>query len=353
MVDLTNLEEIKALDPKDVFGSTGLLAKQCEQIWQDGESVVFPNEYKSVENIVICGMGGSAYGGHVVKELFKEELGLPLYINSDYTLPGFVNEKTLVIATSYSGSTEEPLTNAKGALEKGAKVIVFTNGGKLAELAKEKNLPAFIFDTTNNPSTQPRLGTGYIILGTIRLLERLGFLNITTDEIMSAVEELKTNSPHIMNEAMKDAKEIQNTIPVIFAGDFLIGNAHIMRNQANETAKTFSAFSELPELNHHLMEGLKNPTDKKLTILFLTSTMYPQVIQKRVALTKDVVQKNNVPQLDFAAVGTTKISQMLSTLSFGGYLTVYLAFLYGLDPSLIPWVDYFKEQLRESKKIFT
>src|SRR5258706_7973038 len=117
MVDLTNLEHIRELDPKDVYGSTGMLASQCSQIWQDAKKVSFPQEYKDIENIVVCGMGGSAYGGHVVKELCKEMLKVPVYVNSDYSIPAFVNEKTLVILTSYSGSTEETLSNAEKALK--------------------------------------------------------------------------------------------------------------------------------------------------------------------------------------------------------------------------------------------
>src|SRR5258706_11460675 len=136
-----------------------------------------------------------------------------------------------------------------------------------------------------------------------------------------------------------------NYIPVIFAADFLVGNAHIMRNQFNETSKSFSAFSDIPELNHHLMEGFKNPTDKKIITLTLDSSFYTNIIKKRVKLTQDVVAKNHVDALIYEAVGESKLSQVFNVLAFGGYITVYLAFLYGLDPSLIPWVDYFKQEL--------
>ncbi len=345
MIDLNNPNSFKELDPKDVYGSTGMLSLQCKQVWEEVENAFFPDDYKNIKNIVITGMGGSAYGGHVVKALFKEELKLPIYVNSDYTLPGFVNEDTLVIVTSYSGSTEESLANAKEAKEKQAKVVGLTSGGKLADFMKTENYPALIFKSDNNPSNQPRLGTGYILLGTIGILKNLGILTIKGDDILKAVSELEDNAVNIKNLAMETAKKVKGSMPVIFAAEFLEGNAHIMRNQFNETSKSFSAFSELPELNHHLLEGLKNPVDKKLIVIMIASSLYSDVLKKRVVLTEDVVSKNSIEKLHIDALGTTKLSQVLTVLSLGGYITVFLAFLYNLDPSLIPWVDYFKEQL--------
>ncbi|MDE2025908.1 MAG: SIS domain-containing protein [Patescibacteria group bacterium] len=345
MIDLTNLEQIKQLDPKDVYGSTGLLAAQCKQIWQDAKSISYPQSYQNIQNIIICGMGGSAYGGHVAKALCKEELLVPLYVNSDYSLPKFVNEKTLVILTSYSGSTEETLSNAAKAKEAGAQVTVLTSGGKLGQFAKDNNLPSLIFNAANNPSGQPRLGTGYIVLGTLAILNQLGLITLADSVVETAIAELEKTHDLVMQQARSLAQKIQGHIPVIFAAEFLEGNAHIVRNQFNETSKSFSAFSDIPELNHHLMEGLKNPSDKKLTIVFINSSFYWERIAKRVMLTKDVVEKNNVPTVTYDAQGSNKLSQVFNVLSLGGYLTLYLGLLYELDPSLIPWVDYFKEQL--------
>lgn len=345
MVDLTNPAELKALDPKDVYGSTGMLASQCKQIWTSAKELQFPDYYKDVENIVICGMGGSAYGGHVIKELFKETLNLPVYFNSDYTLPGFVNEYSLIVLTSYSGTTEETLNNGKLAQEWGAKITGITSGGALEEFFKTNNLTGLIFKQEFNPSGQPRLGTGYIILGTIALLNQLGILSVADQMVLDAIEELGKSQEEIKTLAIQTAKNLEGRIPAIFSAEFLEGNAHILRNQFNETSKSFSAFSQLPELNHHLLEGLKNPADKKITVVMLNSSLYSDVIKKRVTLTQDVINKNNIPLITFDAKGSNALSQVLYTLSFGSYVSVYLAFLYNLDPSLIPWVDYFKAEL--------
>lgn len=344
MVDLNNPSTFKHLDPKDVFGSTGLLEAQCKQVVQDFKKIKVPNDYKNIKNIVISGMGGSSYGGHVALSLLKDQLSIPLYVNNDYFLPGFVNEQSLVILISYSGSTEETLASSEDAKKRGAKIAGLTSGGKLGDFLKTSSDFYYIFDPKNNPSGQPRLGTGYTVLGTLLLLDKLG-IGVSFEQVDAFISELDSNTKEIKNTSIEFAKKLQGNIPLIFAADFLEGNAHIIRNQFNETSKTFSAFSPVPELNHHLMEGLKYPKDKKLKVLFLESDLYSDIYKKRLKLTQDVISKNQIEFISFRPHGSSKISQVLATLSFGGYVTFYLGILYNEDPSLIPWVDYFKEQL--------
>lgn len=332
-------------DPKDVLGSTGLLSKQCQQIWELSKELDFTQEYQQVQNIVLCGMGGSAYGGYVVNALFKDQLKVAFYSNNDFQLPEFAGSNTLIILSSYSGSTEEVLSCTEDAQQRGCKITGLTAGGKLGQFLTGQNLPALIFEPKFNPSGQPRLGTGYMVLGTVGMLNKLGLIDIVDEEVTQAIKELEENQESIRRQAEELAKKIQGLIPIIFASEFLAGNAHILRNQFNETAKSFAAFSLLPELNHHLMEGLKNPPDKKLFALFLNSDSFSDKLKRRVELTKDVVGKNGALLAEYQAQGSSKLSQVLNVLSFGGYLSVNLAFLYGQDPSLIPWVDYFKEKL--------
>lgn len=347
MVNLDNLEEIKALDPKDVLGSTEMFASQCKQIWQDAKSVEMPADYSKISNIVFCGMGGSAYGGYVISNLFKEELKVPVISVNDYTLPGFVDERTLVVLLSYSGSTEEVLSCFDKAQKIGAKTIGLTTGGSLARLLEENDAPFLLFDPKFNPSGQPRLATGYMVLGVIALLNKAGIIKVEDADVEKAISELEASHEDTKAQSKALAQKIMGNIPVIFGAEFLLGNIHILRNQFNETAKSFSAFSPLPELNHHLMEGLKNPTDKKLITLFIDSDFYSDKLKKRFTLTQDVVKQNNITVEVYKPSSSSKLGQVLNVLAFGGFLTLFLAFLYNQDPSVIPWVDYFKKQLEQ------
>ncbi len=345
MVDLNNPATFKDLDPKNVYGSTGMLADQVEQVWYDAKSLGFPDSYKDFDNIILCGMGGSAYSGYIIQSLFKNSLKIPLVSNNDYDLPAFATKKSLIILSSYSGSTEESLACARQALEKGLTITGITNGGKLADFFKENNIPFLQFDAKNNPSGQPRLGTGYMAIGTMALLTKLGILFLTDGDIQNTVSELRANQQNVQQKARELSQKFVGYFPLIMSCGFLNGNAHILRNQFNETSKSFAAFEDIPELNHHLMEGFKYPKELKIKVLFLESPLYNEKHKKRIVLTEDVVSQNNIESEHFIPFGTTALSQAVSTLSFGGYITFYLGILYNEDPSLIPWVDYFKEKL--------
>lgn len=341
MIDLNDKAAITVLDPKNVYGSTELFVAQCQQIFADVQKLSFPKI--DIDHIIVCGMGGSAYGAYVAQSLFKSELTVPIFVNNDYKHPAFATKQSLIVLSSYSGDTEEVLVCANEAKEKDFQIIGVTTGGKLAEFLQTNKIPSLVITPTNNPSRQPRLGTGYMVLGFLLLLEKLGLVSLA--DVMEAIRDVEKNQENIKNSAKEMAEKLVDTIPLIFSAEILNGNAHILRNQFNETAKVLAMFEDIPELNHHLLEGLVNPKNKKITAVFLESSFYSEIIKKRVELTKDVVEKNNGEVLSFAASGSTKLGHVLSTLSFGGYLSLYLALLYGQDPSLIPWVDYFKEQL--------
>jgi glucose/mannose-6-phosphate isomerase len=148
------------------------------------------------------------------------------------------------------------------------------------------------------------------------------------------------------NEAAQMAKKITNKIPILVASEHLVGAVHVTKNQINESAKSFSALFEIPELNHHLMEGLGHPeTAKQLMFLLYESSLYADHVQKRYPLTKEVIEKNGVAVETYRLESDTRLQQVLEVLVYGSFLQYHLATEYNADPLSIPWVDYFKERL--------
>jgi glucose/mannose-6-phosphate isomerase len=126
-----------------------------------------------------------------------------------------------------------------------------------------------------------------------------------------------------------------------------VGNA--IANQTNETAKAISDFYVIPELNHHLMEGLKHPEilKKLLIFVFFESDLYSSPIQKRFLITKEVVEKNKVKTFAYKLLGKNKIEQVFEMMALGSFFSMYLSVLYKENPAAIPYVDYFKKRLKE------
>jgi glucose/mannose-6-phosphate isomerase len=159
--------------------------------------------------------------------------------------------------------------------------------------------------------------------------------------------DLHENSPREKNLAYSFANSLKGKIPILVASEHLFGTVYTTKNQFNENAKTFSSIFELPELNHHLMEGLSNPIKQKELLKFVlyNSELYDSKVQKRYKVTAKVLEKNNIDYMMYKPLSKKRLSQVFETLIFGSFVVYFLTKLYEIDPMEIPWVDYFKEQL--------
>lgn len=357
MNTLDDLNKFTQLDPAGVLGSIGMFPDQCAQAWKESSAVVFPAEYKEVSNIVVCGMGGSRFTPKTVKELFKWEITKPYEIVEDYSLPAYVDTNTLVILSSYSGTTEEIISCGLEAVKRGAKLTGVAMGGKIVEMLKSAGAPHYAFVPTHNPCGQPRIGGGYLLFGHMGLLKQLGFLSLDDQMVTEAIEfarargkELEATVVTANNVAKQLALALKDTHPFIITSEFLRGFANGFANQINENAKMISDYRHIPELNHHLMEGLQHPETlhQNGLFVFLLSKLYSASVQKRYAITQTVVEKQNVKTKMIELTGPTKLAQVLEAFTLSGYTTFYLAALYDADPVAIPWVDYFKAELAKS-----
>lgn len=362
MNPLNDLKKIEKIDQSSVLESISLLPDQIKQAWGEVFKLEIPLErFKAVKNIVVAGMGGSALGARIIDSLNFEVLGLPLEIVNGYHLPAYANKDSLVIISSYSGNTEETLVCYQEAIKNKCQIFVVSTGGKLADLVKKNKQAAYLFEATYNPSRQPRLGLGYSITAQLAFLSRLGFVRLTEAQITEVVDRLKklreqisTKVPFKENNAKRIASLLENKIPVLVSSEHLEGATHAFKNFLNENSKTFAVEFGLPEMNHHLLEGLRFPEENKkiLQFVFLESEIYDPEIKKRIEITKKVVEKNEVSSFSIQMAGRTRLIQVFEMIYLGGFISGYLALLYGIDPAPIPWVDYFKKQLaaHEEKK---
>lgn len=353
-MNLDNEQEIKQLDKNDVAGSIAKLPDQIEQAWNESTKISFPDYYKKVSNIVIAGMGGSALGSELIRDVYKSELKIPLTIVRDYKLPSFVDSNTLVVLSSYSGSTEEVLAVSEEAISTGSRITGITEGGKLGDFLKEKKFPAYIFDPKHNPSSQPRIGLGYAVAGLLGMFKSLGFINLDDREIADVVSSLRNLnslfSPSVTtseNFTKEIATKLKGFLVGVIGAEFLSSNAHIFANQLNETSKTYSSCYLISELNHHLLEGLARPEalGKNLKFLILESDRYSEKTKKRMLITKDVIEKQKVETISIKFEEGSQLNQSLDAILISSYTTLYLGIINGFDPSEIPWVDYFKKEL--------
>ncbi|MFQ5452318.1 MAG: SIS domain-containing protein, partial [Candidatus Paceibacterota bacterium] len=243
------------------------------------------------------------------------------------------------------GGTEEVVQSTKKAIEKKGLVTGISSGSKLVDTLSAGALPYYKFDPINNPSGQPRLGLGYMIFGVALILSKLGYIALDSSEVNQAVTKVKESNNVIKEKAGNFIEKIADDIAVFVSAEHLSGTSHIVRNQMNETAKAYADYHLIPELNHHLLEGLSYPKNKSLGFIFYDSSFYFNRNSRRITLTKQIVKKQNIKVLAVSFEAESKIEEFLKFLQFGSYLSFLLAKSRNLDPSVVPWVDYFKEQL--------
>lgn len=338
---------IKTFDKNNVLGSISKFGNQCNNAW---EKTICNKSDRNIKNILVIGMGGSALGAHIIESL--NIMRVPFYVSHEYTIPMWVNQDTLVLAVSYSGGTEETLGATREAIAKNAYVVGITAGGVLERILKENNSQVCTIDRNDNPCGQPRYAVGsmMIIILKICLGERL--INLDSKNIEDAVQELEDWHSKLLKsnglEALyENTKTLENKMPLFIYSEHLTNVGRFVRNQIHETGKAFAVTHEIPELNHHLMEGLTFPKSntENVRVLFFESELYGERNKKRFAITKDVLSKQNISYKSIKVEGESKLSQALITMSLGMYIAYFLALIHQKNPSVVPWVNYFKESL--------
>ncbi|MBU1149277.1 hypothetical protein KKI23_04265 [Patescibacteria group bacterium] len=358
---MTTLDDNKLIKKYDRFRMLETIEDfswQCQQTWKEVKKVKLPKNYRKVKNVVINGMGGSGLPGHMIKELFKEDLRIPLEVINSYSLPWYLNRQTLYLLSSYSGSTEEPISTGKMAAWRQAKILGITTGSKLASFLRRHNYPGYVFNPKYNYCKQPRLGLVYSLTAHLGLLRKLGLLKISDAKMKMVCHNLAkyqkkwgVGVKQKNNQAKQLAKDLSLRLPIIIGSEFLSGNIHTISNQLNENSKTYANYYQIPELNHHLLEGLSNPKINKqlFHFVFIESNLYLPRVQARYRATQKMLKKLGFRFTKIKAVGEDKLDQVFSVLTFGSYLSFYLAVLNKVDPSPIPWVDFFKKELAKHK----
>jgi len=349
-INLDDPQVFQQFDPEGMLTCLHEMPRLCQQAWQMAMNFDLPQDYSQIDKIVILGMGGSAIGGDLVSSLAATEAKLPVLVYRDYNLPAFINARTLVIASSYSGMTEETLSSFEQALKTEAKKLVITTGGELKNMAVKRNLPVFGFDY----KAQPRAALPFSLLPILGFLQKLGFINDKSADVAETVQTLNQLSQRInegvlssLNLAKQLAQRLYGHLPVVYGAGIVSEVAHRWKTQFNENSKAWAFYEVFPELNHNAVVGYQFPPElaAKIVVVLLRSNLLQQRILARYQVTCQLLEQAKVDYQIVDGDGTSPLSQIMSLVLFGDYVSYYLAMLYKIDPTQVKAIDYLKEQL--------
>ncbi|OGC94328.1 MAG: bifunctional phosphoglucose/phosphomannose isomerase [candidate division Zixibacteria bacterium RBG_16_53_22] len=339
-----------ALDSRDMYGMIAGMPDHLEEGLAIGRSVDLRNlEAETFHSVLVAGMGGSAIAGDIAKSYLLDQLDIPLWVCRHYDMPEFVNKRTLVIASSYSGNTEETLSAYDRALDRGARVIAISTGGKLAEKAAADDVPLMRI----KPGLQPRAALGYSLAPLLMVLSRFGLCQDQGHDILVAAASMrrwaKAYAPDsVDNPALQLARELRGTIPIIYAGyDRFDAVAYRFKCQVNENAETPAFANVFPEFNHNELVGYRGlyGLNDTFSVVILRDNQDHRRIKARMDIVTLLLKEKGIKVLTLESHPGSELERIFYFIQLLDFASYYMALLNGLDPYPVQAIDHLKNEL--------
>ncbi|MBR9974904.1 MAG: bifunctional phosphoglucose/phosphomannose isomerase [Bacteroidetes bacterium] len=303
-----------------------------------------------LSNMLVCGMGGSAIGGDVLRVFAETQGRIPIAVNRGYTLPGYVGPKTLVVVMSYSGNTEESLASYDEARKRRAQIVVVTSGGTLLDRAEADRVPAAIIPG----GLAPRCALGYLFLPLLMIAARLDIIDIERSALDAALATLEAATREYAdhddprNTAIDIAERLRGKLPVLYGAQAGL-DAVLMRwrCQIEENAKMLSYSNVLPEMNHNEIVGWEQNPDllRRIAVVVLHDLGDHPQIRKRISVTLDIIRPLAADIIEIYANEEHPLARVLGLICLGDWVSFYLAMTSAVDPFPIVNIDRLKKEL--------
>lgn len=298
------------------------------------------------DNIIVCGIGGSAQPSDLLGTILYSRHGIiknikiPIITNRSYYLPKSTAKKSLIFISSYSGNTEEPIYCFHQAKKMGLKMVGFAKGGKVEELCKKNKIP-FVKYPDDGPDFQPRFALGYSVSAMLAVTENIVKMNarkIITN-IAGALKKFDYEA-----EAKELAKKLVGKIPVIYTGDQIKILARIWKIKFNETSKVPAFWNYFPELNHNEMVGYTNPQGQYHIIILKDPNDHPRNL-KRIEVTSKLLEQKGCGVTILELPKENLAIKIFANLWLAEWVSYYLALEYNIEPMPVRMVKDLKKML--------
>lgn len=338
----------EVLDSLDMFGVTAAFPEQVAGAVQTAAGVEGLPSADEVDNVLVLGMGGSGIAGDVLAAVGGPFVPVPIVVAKGYAPPSFVGPGTLCFAVSFSGNTEETLEAAQAAAAAGARMVVVTAGGQLAELAPSWQAPHVPLP---GDIPMPRAGLGALAVPLVLLLEKIGLFPGATGWVEAAVAQLERRRAALSTDdtAAAIARRIGPTFPLVFgAGPLGAVAAARWKAQVNENAKAPAFAAAYPELCHNEIVGWGQHGDVTRQLFTLVELRHdeehPQEL-RRFELVRDLMAEVVHDVVEVRAEGEGPLAQLLDLTLMGDFVSLHMATQTGIDPGPIPVLDDLKRAL--------
>jgi len=341
------LENITDIDKNNFFQDLKDFPKQIEFILENKNIFDSVCKKQKYSNILICGMGGSAIGGDLLKSIFEDSISVPVFINRDYYIPNWVTRKTLIILSSYSGDTEETLSCYNFCLDNEYEPIIVASNGKLLKSAKENN-----FQFVKVPKgLMPRAALGYSLSILINILIKLEILSIKVlGDLKEVMENLFDDSYKYSNidldknSSILLALKCYNKFNIIYTNSKMEVVGLRFRAQLAENSKLLSSHFIFPEQNHNEIEAFENTNLDNINILWINDSSIDTKTRKRMKITSEILS-NYATNHDIEFNGSNIFIRQMRVVYFLDWVSFYCSMILNTDPYPVDKIQKLKSLL--------
>ncbi|HPS57837.1 MAG TPA: bifunctional phosphoglucose/phosphomannose isomerase [Spirochaetota bacterium] len=336
---------IELYDNKMLFNVLKDSWKQAESAWKKIDTSGI--DTSRIRNIIITGLGGSAISGDLLANFLRDELMVSLSINRTYSMPRFADENTLVIASSYSGNTEETNSAVNDALAKKCTIICITTGGQLADFAARNNLLCVKLQE----GFQPRYALYNSFFTLLRLFQGLELVPVQEDSALEIIGMLKSMGSELSsssNTALEMAGKIQGMIPVIYTASGLNDSVgRRFKGQLNENSKMHAWIAEYPEMNHNEIVGWETAGDGKdrYCVVNIVEASMNRRVSARFEIINNLLKEHKIDILKIEGKSGSFKTRLLECIYFCDWVSYYLAVINEKDPGEIDFIHYLKNKM--------
>jgi glucose/mannose-6-phosphate isomerase len=354
VTSLDDASALRAADPGGMLDIVCAVSSHCREGYALGVASADLPSADGVTSVAVCGMGGSAVSGDVIRALYADRLHVPVTVVRTPELPEHCGPHSLVLASSYSGNTAEALTLFDEAVHRACRLIAITSGGELARRATEVGAGLVRLPT----GFMPRAAFGYLSLGTLGALEAIGLVPAVAADLQETVAELERevarsgpDVPSASNAAKALAARIGDRVPVIWAAEGIGAVvASRWKTQFNENAKVPAFWSALPELDHNEVVGWSAGRGRHFFVVALRHAGEHPDVAARFPLSLDIARSSGVEVEEVHAAGRSALARLFTLALFGDLVSTYHALANGVDPSPIDAIVRLKRALEPSNR---
>lgn len=327
------------------------IIKNFPKQFECGPIVENKENLRKFSRIIIAGMGGSNLASELLKNYGHNQ---EIIIHRDYGLPRLdaqILSQSLIVASSYSGNTEEAIDSFNLAFSQDLNIAVISVGGELLRIAKLNNKPYVQIPDTG---IEPRLALGFSLRAMMKLIGDEAGLK-ETGELSNSLDLDKSEK-----EGKFLAESLRGFAPIIYSSSRNSSISRIWKIKFNETAKIPAFCNVFPELNHNEMTGFsagygsasggdKDPTkelSKNFKFVFLEDNEDGDKIKNRMAITRKMLEDGGFSVLVSELSGQSKWDKVFNSLLVADWASLYSAKFYGNEPEKVPMVEEFKKFIK-------